>query len=135
MKRLIFLLLFCLFFCGCEKEVTPPSVRVVTGIQVELHQNGKVLERSYTKRENIQAVLNYLRILKPFGPVIPEGEAENGCRITLHYSYGPDSVYLQKGNDYLCCDGESWESIDSSKATLLYPMLLLLPSDKGTPPA
>ena len=128
MKRMVFLLILCLVFSGCKKNETPEH-RVVTGIEVEYHQGEKVLERSNHKTENVQFMLNYLRILRPFGPVIPEGEQEDNCRITLQYSFGPDSVYLQRGNSYLCRNGKDWESIDRSRASLLYPMLLLLPSD------
>lgn len=129
MKRMAFLLILCVLFCGCTKKETTPEHRVVTGIQVEYHQGEKVLQRNYQKTENVQFMLNYLRILKPFGPVIPEGDQTDNCRITLEYSYGPDSVYLQQGNSYLCRNGGDWESIDRARASLLYPMLLLLPSD------
>ena len=129
MKKAVVLLVFCLIFCGCKKKETPPEHRVVTGIQVEYHQGENVLYRSYQKTENVQFMLNYLRILNPFGPVIPEGKQTDNCRITLQYSYGPDSIYLQQGNAYLCRNGGPWESIDSARASLLYPMLLLLPSD------
>ena len=129
MKKTAFLLAFCMLLCGCKKKETPPDHRVVTGVQVEYHQGERVLQRSYHKLENVQFMLNYLRILKPFGPVIPEGESSDNCRITLEYSHGPDSVYLQQGNSYLCRNGGDWESIDRTRGTLLYPMLLLLPSD------
>ncbi len=129
MKKAVWLLILCVLFCGCKKKETPPDHRVVTGVQVEYHQGEKVLLRNYQKTENVQFVLNYLRILKPFGPVIPEGEQTDNCRITLQYSYGPDSIYLQQGNSYLCRNGGVWESIDRTRASLLYPMLLLLPSD------
>ena len=130
MKQTILLLLLCAFLCGCEKKEAPPTHRVVTGVQVEYRQGDRLLRRSYSRPENVQSILNYLRILKPFGPVIPEEGDGNGCRITLHFSHGPDSIYLQQGNSYLCRNGGDWESIDSTRATLLYPMLLLLPADQ-----
>ncbi len=130
MKRIGMLILLGFMLTGCARAEKLPACRVVTGVQVEFQQNGKLLHRSYTKTESVQAVLNYLRILKPYGPVIPEGNETNGCRITLHFSHGPDTVYLQQGTSYLCCDGGSWETIDGNRATLLYPMLLLLPSDE-----
>ena len=129
MKQIGMLILLVFMLTSCAKAEELPACRVVTGVQVEFQQNGNILRRSYTKTENVQAVLNYLRILKPFGPVIPETGNGDSCRITLQFSHGPDSVYLQQGTSYLCCDGGSWETIDSSRATLLYPMLLLLPSD------
>ena len=130
MKRIGSLILLVLLLSGCARAEKMPACRVVTGVQVEFQQNGRILRRSYSKTENVQAVLNYLRILRPFGPVVPDGGNGNGCRITLQFSHGPDSVYLQQGTSYLCCDDGSWETIDSTRATLLYPMLLLLPSDE-----
>lgn len=129
MKRILLLLCLCLVLAGCAKKETPPVHRVVTGVQVEYRQNGQLLQRNYTRPENIQAVLNYLRILKPFGPVVPEETSENGCRITLRYSHGPDTVYLQQGNRYLSKENGAWATIDSTRASLLYPLLLLMPSD------
>lgn len=129
MKKTICLLMCCVLFCGCKKKESAPEHRVVTGVEVEYHQGDSVLHRTYHKVENVQFMLNYLRILKPFGPVIPEGEPADNCQITLEYSYGPDTVYWQRGNSYLCRNGGDWESIDRTRGTLLYPMLLLLPSD------
>ena len=82
MKKTVFLLIICVILCGCKKEKAPEH-RVVTGIQVEYHQGENVLHRSYKKTENVQFMLNYLRILNPFGPVIPEGRQADNCRITL----------------------------------------------------
>lgn len=130
MKRAVFLLLVCAVFCGCAKEEKTPVYRVVTGVQVEYRQGDNFISRHYTRTESVQAVLNYLRILKPHGPVIPENGNGNGCRITLHFSQGPDTVYLQQGTAYLSRQTGQWETIDSARATLLYPILLLLPSDE-----
>ena len=129
MKRVVILLCFCVFLCGCKKTEEDPVHRVVTGVEVEYQRGDRILRRRYTQTENVQSMLNYLRILKPFGPVIPEEGTGEGCRITVHFSHGPDTVYLQQGNAYLCCNDGDWEQIDSNRATLLYPMLLLLPSD------
>ena len=128
MKRIgIFILLACLLV-GCKQQ-TEPATRVVTGVQVEYYRNGETISRTYTKASSVQSVLTYLRILRPFGPTIPQGEFDSGCQITLQYSHGPDSVYIQQGDKYLRKDGGDWENIDNARANLLYPMLLLLPSD------
>ena len=129
MKKIAILLAFSVILCGCGKKEKSSEHRVVTGVQVEYHQGQKVLQRSYHKLENVQFMLNYLRILKPFGPVIPEGDNKDSCQITLEYSDGPNTVYVQRGNSYICRNGGDWESIDRTRGTLLYPMLLLLPSD------
>ena len=95
MRKMAVLLMVCVLLGGCKKTEKVPEHRVVTGVEVEYHQGEQVLHRSYHKLENIQFMLNYLRILKPFGPVIPEGESADSCEITLEYSDGPDSVYQQ----------------------------------------
>lgn len=130
MKRIALLLILGLLLGGCAGK-TRPVHRVVTGVQVEYTRNGETLHRIYTKPSSIQSVLTYLRILRPFGPVIPEGAHDSNCKITLQYSQGPNSVFLQQGDNYLQRDDGNWESIDSSHATLLYPLLLLLPSDSA----
>ena len=129
MKRIGILLILCFMLTGCAKKEPPPAHRVVVGVQVEYRHSSQLLHRTYTRPENIEAILNYLRILKPFGPVVPEESNGNGCRITLRYSHGPDTVYLQQGNAYLSRDNGDWATIDSTRASLLYPLLLLLPSD------
>lgn len=129
MKRILFLLILGLFLSGCSAKQEHSAYRVVTGVQVRYTANGSTLERTYTKQGSMRSILTYLRILDPFGPVQPEGEFDSSCQITLQYSNGPDRVYLQQGLHYLQQDNGSWERIDPSHASLLYPLLLLLPSD------
>lgn len=128
MKRLciIFICIFLLTGCAAQKNSV---YRVVTGVDVEYHQQDNTIIRSYYKPGSIQSILTYLRILKPFGPVNPDKNSDSACKITLHYSQGPDSVYIQQGQEYLQKDGGDWEQVDTTRASLLYPLLLLLPSD------
>ncbi len=128
MKRIGIFLILAVLLTGCKKQAEPIA-RVVTGVQVEYHRNGEILHRTYTKPSSVQSILTYLRILRPFGPIVPEGEFDSTCRITLQYSHGPNSVYLQQGDRYLRRDEGDWKSIDNTQANLLYPLLLLLPSD------
>ena len=129
MKRIVILLLAVCCFTGCRYKENMPVYRVVTGVQVEYTRQGDTISREYTKPVSMQSVLTYLRILKPYGPVYPEENTDSMCKIVLHYSQGPDSVYIQQGQQFLQKDGGSWEKIDPNRAGLLYPMLLLLPSD------
>ena len=129
MKRLGIFLIFALLLTGCKAAEEPPTYRVVTGIDVEYRQADSTIVRSYSKPASMESVLTYLRILKSFGPVNPEGQFDSGCKITLHYSHGPDTVYIQQGSRYIQKDGGDWETMDSARASLLYPLLLLLPSD------
>lgn len=126
MKRLAVLLILAMLLGGCARKES--AYRVVTGVEVEYRQESDTIRRMYHKPGSMQSILTYLRILQPYGPVTPEGEQDSSCQIILHYSTGPDSVYIQQGQ-YLQKDGGDWEQVDTSRASLLYPLLLLLPSD------
>jgi len=126
MKRIAWIFIFAILLSGCGHN---PVSRVVTGIQVDYDQSGSTIHRTYTQASNIEHVLTYIRMLRPFGPVIPEENQEFTCRITLRYSHGPDSIYLQQGPNYLQKDDGDWKSIDNTNGQLIYPLLLLLPSD------
>ena len=128
MKRIGVFLMVAVLLAGCGKKEAP-VIRVVTGIQVEYDRDGEVLYRTYSKSTSIQSVLTYLRILRPFGPTVPKGEFDTTCRIILEYSDGSKSMYLQQGDRYIRRDEGDWERIDNEQANLLYPLLLLLPSD------
>lgn len=128
MKKIGILILLAALLVGCKKQ-EEPITRVVTGVQVEYRDGTDIVSRNYTKPGSMQSILTYLRILQPYGPTVPKGEYDRTCRITLHYSHGPDSVYLQQGGRYLRKDEGDWQSIDNARANLLYPLLLLLPSD------
>lgn len=129
MKKIVIVMVFCVLLGGCSAGRHEPPYRVVTSIQVKYQQYNDTLLRTYTKSASIQSILTYLRFLKPFGPVLPQGEQTANCQFTLQYSHGPDSVYLQRGNEYLQRDGGDWQTINTSYGSLLYPLLLLLPSD------
>ena len=129
MKRIVIFLVVALLLGGCTAKKQVSEYRVVTGVQVEYSRGEDTISRVYTKPASIQSVLTYLRILKPFGPVNPPETPDSSCRITLQYSQGPDCVYLQQGQNYLQKNGGDWENINSVRAGLLYPLLLLLPSD------
>lgn len=129
MKKICIILLLAVLLTGCGKEETPTVHRVVTGVQVEFDRGGETITRTYTKNTSVESVLTYLRILRPFGPTVPKGEFDSTCRITLAYSDGSASEYVQQGNQYLQKDGGDWQNIDNSRGSLIYPLLLLLPSD------
>lgn len=129
MKRLCIIFLCIFLLTGCKAEEKEPTYRVVTGIDVEYHQKDNTILRTYNQPTSLESILTYIRILKPYGPVIPDGDCDSTCKITLHYSSGADCVYIQRGSEFLQKDGGDWKTVDTSKASLLYPLLLLLPSD------
>ena len=129
MKRFGIIFLCVILLTGCSINQKDPVYRVVTGVDVEYRQADNTILRSYHKPASMESILTYLRILKPHGPVNPQGNYDSGCKITLHFSHGQDTVYIQQGSQYIQKDGGDWETVDSSRASLLYPLLLLLPSD------
>jgi len=127
-KKCILLFMLAFLCSGCTQE-SPPAYRVVTGIEVVYVQNGNELHRSYTSTESIQHLLNYLRLLNPREPGLSEIPTPPNCHISLQYSYGPDCNYYLSDNQYLCRDDGLWLPVNPAQAQLLYPTLLLLPSD------
>ena len=128
MRTITLILLLGLLLGGCGKAAEAPC-RIAVGVEVVYQQHGEELQRTYVRQESIRSVLNYLRLLKPKGPVIPEAGEDGGCRITVHYLDGTSREFLQWGNTYLQKSGGDWKKIDTAQAQLLYPLLLLLPSD------
>ena len=128
MKQIAVMICICCLLSGCRKQES--AYRVVTSVEVNYRQGENAIHRIYTRDENITAVLNYLRMLRPYGPVTPEETDDLSCEIILKFSHGADTVYTQMGYDYLRKDKESWTKIDDTRASLLYPLLLLMPSDK-----
>lgn len=128
MRRIGWLLLTVLLFGGCAVQRQEPVYRVVTGVEVEYTQDGKIICRTYNRQESMRSVLNYLRLLEG-GTVAVPPESSESCKFTLRYSHGPDTVILQRGTGYLQRNGGLWQRVDSNQGQLLYPLLLLLPSD------
>ena len=128
MKRILLIVILGIFLCGFASA--EPACRVVTEVQVHYYDaNGTILTRTYTQDAHMQSVLNYLRMLHPSDPVIPEYPTHTDCEIVLRYSSGPDSVFLQQDAAYLRRDNGPWKKIDETQTQFLYPLLLLLPSD------
>ena len=131
----VFLILFTAFFLlsGCSRlEASAPSVcRVVTGITVDFENRGLRANRNYTAAKKMQQVLNYLRIIDPYGS--PEEDPENvegsSFRITLSYSDGHQKVYLQKSDRFMKTDNGNWKKIDPDRALELGRILGRLESD------
>lgn len=129
MKRIVCIFFASLLLTGCAADRTL-ECRVVTGVQVQYQMPEGQLTRVYTRQESIQSVLNYLRMLEPTGVATPQQETDFTCRFTVHYSHGADTVYFQQGCHCLRREDEGWKEINDAQARLLYPLLLLLPSDQ-----
>ncbi len=137
MKRIVTagLLLVFLFCGGCSRRVTIPQStahRVVTEVHV-FYQNGPIrAQRHYVSSEKMQAVLNYLRLLNPYGILTPAPEDLSGSDfdIVLTYSDGSEKHYRQYADLYLQEGDGQWQQIDPKKAAELSRLLCQMESDQ-----
>ncbi len=129
MKRisvLAFLALLSWALTGCTaKEPAQPLCRVVTGIQVTAAQDGNITHHSYTQPKQLEAVLNYLRLLDPYvsTAIQPDTFRTNAFRIVVSYSDGASTTYHQIYNEYLQTDGGTWKRIHTGYASRLPELL------------
>ena len=137
MKRKILLLILglALLLSGCSKwtpsAVDKPLCRVVTGVSVT-YENGTIhAQRQYTDADKMQAVLNYLRLIDPYGTPQEDPEQVDGSifHITLSYSDGCQKTYLQKADRFMRVDGGKWQRINPELAAQLSEIVGQMTSD------
>lgn len=124
-----------LLLCGCGGGgavlSSSPDCRMVTGVQVHFESGPIRFHRTYTASEKMQQVLNYLRIIDPYGAPEEDPETAEGSsfRIELTYSDGCRKTYLQKGDRFMKAEGGSWKRIDPKRAQELSQILGQMESD------
>ena len=136
-KRIILPLVLCaLFFLpGCTRRHTlndaDSYLRIVVRVDVVDNTGNNMPQKTYTHQEKMEAILNYLRLIKQRGPADsdPEQFVGESYTITLHLSDGSKQVYRQHANRFLSKDSQPWRNIDPEHAGYLYPLLLAMPSD------
>lgn len=132
-KALFVLLFFTVIFAGCVKQQTAPlpGYRIAKQIDIYCRQENFVIHRHYTDSNKMEAVLAYLRLLKPIGkPAVDPNSAEGDLyEITVTLLDGRKNTYLQKAHRYFSKDAVNWKNIDSRKAAELYRLMQYLPSD------
>lgn len=126
--------LLCSFLGGCMHFVVKPAeapVRVVTQIHVTCDNGSICSERHYSDAEKMKHVLNYLRLIDPYGrpAVDPEIIQGSSFYIELGYSDGSKKVYRQKANRYMQVDGGEWKTINPNRAEDLSILLGQMESD------
>lgn len=132
---LIFVIvLLCSLVGGCMHFVIrtePAPVRVVTYIDIT-YENGTIqTQRHYEDAGKMKQVLNYLRLIDPYGrpAVDPEIVGGSHFHIELAYSDGSSKVYRQKADRYMQIDGGDWKTIDPTRAEELSLLLGQMESD------
>lgn len=134
-KILILTMSLLLLLSGCTaappENQHRPLYRAVTQITVD-YENGPIQATlNYTEDEKMRLILNYLRLIRPYGTPPEDPEAVDGSlfRITLTHSDGSTKVYEQKADRYLKAHGKNWQCISSQKAMELSILLGQLESD------
>ncbi len=128
------LLLAVSLLWGCSYHSLPqevPLCRVVTAVTVT-YENGPIqTQRHYTSADKMQRILNYLRLLRPYGKPEEDPESVQGSdfHILLSYSDGCQQSYRQKSDRFLQDIDGQWKKIDPRKAEELSQILGQMESD------
>ena len=131
-----FFLFLALIVLGQALKTSPgprhaPGSPVVVSADLSCAHEDYLLQRHYTSQEKLRAVLTYLRLVRPLHKTQKDPEAVAGERycIRLHFSSGPDKVYLQHSHRFLSADRDSWLTLRSPQAKRLHDLMTALPSD------
>ena len=123
-KRILaMVLIIVLSLAGCWLEpvdTTEPGPRVVT--EISITRESDQLTKHYTKDEQLNVFLNYLRLVSPKGPPVTEildQPSKEAFEIHVYYSDGTEKYYRQKGLMYLYDDNQEWKEIDPGIAARL----------------
>ncbi len=144
-RRLVGLLLAIAMLClfsGCSRQPAEPdeSYRIVTAVRV-LYRNGPTETRlSFSKAENVQAILEYLRQISPYGTPTEDPGTVIGSHfyITLIHSDGSTNTYHQLADRMMQLDDGPWKRIDANLAAKLSHLLEQMTEEDfipGTTPA
>ena len=134
-KFAVIVCLLAALLSGCGMRIPEDNgsgLRMVVGITVHYENGPLQAQRLYTSADKMQTVLNYLRLLDPYGTPQedPEGIPGSSYVITLYYSDGSEKDYRQKSDRYMSEGGGSWKKIDPSKAEELARIMGRLESDE-----
>ncbi len=131
----IFLCLAILFsLCGCcgeNRGQSASAYRVITEIQAVYQNNTIEVSKQFFAPEKLEAIVNYLRRIDPYGIPYenPEQVAGRNYILTLHYSDGSIRRYHQRADRYLRQDDGPWKRIDPQQALELSGLFGMMGSD------
>lgn len=122
--KFLAILWISLILCGCEEErISPPAV--VTLVQIRCTHAGAEIERSYTQPEQMEAVLDCLRLQRSRGTAQVDPERLKGAayEIRVWMSDGSAHIYRHRGGQYLSRDSRPWQRVDPEQAQTLHALL------------
>lgn len=123
-----FFIMIALF--GCQAQ-SPASPRIVASVTVNWDREGHSFTRHYTDTEKMEAVLEYLRLLKteqPAEAVFEYPEDASYC-ITVSLLDGTAHTYRQQQHRFFRREQMPWQEISPAQAAQLYGVLRQNKSD------
>lgn len=132
-KKISLLIALCLVIAtmwGCQRTKRP-LCRVVTQVDITCDHDGLPIRRHYTETEKMEAVLLYLRLLRPSGPPITDPDTIDAdiYEITVSLSDGQQRIYRQKDHRYFRDALNGWQNISPERASGLYSLMRHYESD------
>ena len=108
------------------------DLSLITQIRINCHRENTTVTRVYVQPHKIEAVLNYLRLLKISSPAScdPEYLSGNSYEIILYDAAGHCSIYRQKANRFFSKNSNPWKKIMPEQASLLDPLIRSIPTDE-----
>lgn len=132
-KYTLFFIVLCLAvttLCACQKKQRQ-LCRYVTEVEISCDYNGLPIHRRYTENQKMEAVLLYLRLLRPGKPPPQSPDTIDAAvfEIKVSLSDGQHRTYRQKDHRYFREAESGWQSIEPEKASWLYTVLRHYQSD------
>lgn len=129
-KILIFLLLSA--FLSGAVSAKANALSMINQVCITCKRENTTVTRVYVQPHKIQAVLNYLRLLECGSKTDADPEHITGdCfEISLYSTDGQHSIYRQRANQYFSKNAQPWKKIPPEQASLLFPIVRSLPTDK-----
>lgn len=134
-KMRIFCLIsiLCVSICGCGKKhpQSPPGSGLATRVDIHrITENGTV-SRFYNQSAKVEAVLIYLRLLEPMGPVqLPENAViTDYYEIVVYLADGSRRIHRQCSDCYATTEQGWWGVIDPRYGQQLSLLMHHVPSD------
>lgn len=133
LKWFAIICLFPGFLAGCVKETAGKTLPhgSVTQVDIYYRRPACTVTRHYTSPEKVEAVLIYLRLLQPIGPVplTPQAQHAGGYEIVVHLQNGGKRIHRQCSDCFASIDDIYWGAINPRVGRQLPLLMDRLPSD------